>query len=187
MERPDDLTGQLLVAIPNTAHTAYSRGIMLVTSHWPAGASSLMINQIAKNSLTVTALMHNMGIDYTCNDPIFWGGPDDPTRIHFVHSLDWQCSSTKLVTEHIGVTQEMSILAAISSGDGPENWRCVIGHRISGPGHLDGELQGMPPWIPEHRWLTVPATPANVFRGIGDNQWLHTVNECSHKEVSSWF
>jgi putative transcriptional regulator len=188
MQYPEDLTGHLLVAIPNTAHTAYNRGIMLVTSHWPAGGASCMINKpIVDPGYSVTRIMSSSGIDFKSNSPVFYGGPDEPSRIQFVHTLDWQCPSTKVLNKHIGVTQELSILSAIAADEGPEYFRCITGHRVSGPGHLDGELQGQAPWIPQHRWLVIPATVDTVFGQIGDQQWLNAISIGTKQEVANWF
>ena len=188
MNIPEDLTGQLLVAIPNTAHTAYSRGIMLVTSHWPSGSSMCMINKpYSDNGFNVTQVMKSSGVECISKNPVFHGGPDEPGRIQFVHSLDWQCPSTKVVSKEIGVTQEVSILAAIADDEGPDYWRCISGHRVGHHGQIEGELAGFDPWIPQHRWLIIPATIENVFGCIGDQQWLKAIETSSKIEVASWF
>ena len=188
MNIPEDLTGHLLVAIPNTAHTAYSRGIMLITSHWPSGSAMCMINRPASDTgLSVTQVMDSSGIECRSTRPIFYGGPDEPSRVQFIHTLDWQCASTKVLNKHIGVTQEVSILSAIAADEGPAQWRCISGHRIGHPSQIEGELAGFDPWIPEHRWLVIPATVENVFNAIGDQQWLKAIEASSKLEVASWF
>jgi putative AlgH/UPF0301 family transcriptional regulator len=191
-EQLDNLTGQLLVAIPNTAHTAFTRGVMLVTNQWAGGYTSFMINRVLNTGQTVSVVMQNAGINFTCPDPIFYGGPDETHKVQFVHTLDWQCSSTKPLTDKIGITHEFSLLAAIAAGNGPDHWRCVLGHRIvtNAPGYpeaIHGELSGLPPWKPGDRWLTLPATIPNVFTGINDEQWLNCVTESSRLEVANWF
>jgi putative transcriptional regulator len=192
MKDLSNMVGQLLVAIPNTAHTAYVRGVMLVTAHWPAGSASCLINKPLNNQQTVTTIMRNAGIDARSDEPIFYGGPDETNRVQFIHTLDWQCASTKKITPGIGLTQELSILAAVARGQGPQYWRCIAGHRLltNSPGLpdcIEGEISGMPPWNMGHRWLSLPATVANVFGSVGDEQWLEAVNESSRLEVDSWF
>ena len=187
MKDSENLTGTLLIAIPNTAHTAFSRGILLVTAHWPAGSAMVMINQPIRNGFTVGGLMRNSGIDFNCNDPIFQGGPDETGRVQFIHSMDWQCPSTKMLNSEIGITGELSVLTAVSAGEGPEYYRCVAGHRLMGPGNIEGEILGQTPWLPEHRWLSIPATADNVFRAIGDEQWLNAIDQASKLEVAHWF
>lgn len=188
----DSLLGQLLVAIPNTAHSGYIRGVMLVTAYWPDGAATTLINRPLRNGYTVGHIMQNSGIDHRCPDPIYYGGPDEPGRIQFVHTLDWQCPGTKPLNNYLGVTAEMYILSAIPADTGPSHWRCIAGHRYLNnlPGHpptLHGELSGLPPWVPEHRWLTLPGTIESVFHNTGDDQWMNCITEAGKLKVSSWF
>jgi putative AlgH/UPF0301 family transcriptional regulator len=190
--RLKNYTGQLLIALPNTAHNEYSHGVMLVTSHWSRGYSSCMINRRLAPYQTVGNLMQTMGIHYPSRDPIFYGGPDDSQKVSFVHTLDWQCSSTKILTEELGMTHEYSILAALAAGGGPMNWRCVAGHRLvvndpDLPESIHGEISGEPPWTPGHRWMTLPATPERVFTSFDDEQWLTSIDESAKLKVSSWF
>jgi len=187
MIEDESLLGHLLIAIPNTAHSGYLRGVMLVTAHWPAGAATTLINRPLRNGYTVGHIMQNAGIKSNSSDPIYYGGPDEPGRIQFVHSMDWQSPGTKPLNKYLGVTAEMYILSAIASGEGPEYWRCIAGHRLNGPGHMEGEIAGVSPWIPEHRWLTVPGTVDTVFRGSGDDQWMSSITEASKLQVANWF
>lgn len=183
----DNLTGSLLVAIPNTDHKAYVRGVMMVTAHWSAGSASCMINRPLNGGQRVTAIMRNAGIDFNCPEPVFYGGPDETNRVQFIHTLDWQCPSTKPLTKYLGITQEFSILAAIANGSGPSAWRCIAGHRTNTAGAIEGELSGQPPWSPGHRWLILPATVENTFTGVDDEQWLSCIEESSRLEVAGWF
>ena len=186
MTEDDSLLGQLLIAIPNTAHSGYIRGVMLVTAHWPAGSATTLINRPLRNGFTVGHIMQNAGITAINNDPIYYGGPDEPGRIQFVHSLDWQCAGTKILNKDLGVTAELYILSAIAAGEGPKYWRCIAGHRLNGPGHMEGEIQGESPWIPEHRWLIAPGTIETVFKSAGDDQWMNSINEASKIHVANW-
>ena len=186
-------TGSLLVAIPNTAHHAYVRGVLLVTNEWNKGASMVQINRPMRNGLTVNSIMQASGI-YSAmnNEPVFEGGPDEMSRIQIIHSLDWQCSGTRMLNSEIGSTTETSILSAIAAGDGPEYWRCIAGHRLlknmpNHPPSLEGELSGLDPWEPGHRWLTLPATVEHVFTDVTDRQWLRCVEEHTKMAVSQFF
>jgi putative transcriptional regulator len=179
--------GQVLVAIPNTDHTEYNRGIMLVTSHWSAGSSMIMINKPAVNNIPVTAVLRNAGIAAYNNDPVFYGGPDEPHRVQFIHTLDWAVPNTRQINDELGITSETSILAAIATDEGPEKWRCVMGQRVVSSGGLEGEMSGAHPWKPGHRWLTVPATADLIFKGTLDEQWLHAIDVAGKQEVANWF
>jgi putative transcriptional regulator len=182
------LEGQVLVALPNTAHHDYRRAILLVTSHWQAGSSMIMLNKPSVNQVPVTTVLERSGI--ACLDwkgTVYYGGPDEPNKVQFLHTLDWAVANTQRINNHLGITSETSILAAIAANEGPRAWRCYIGQRILGPGELEGELLGEYPWIPGHRWLQVPADIMTVFAGEQDHQWISAVETAGRQEVSSWF
>lgn len=185
--------GKLLIAIPNTEHEAYVRGVMLVTNEWSKASSMVQLNRPMRNGLTVNAVMQASGIfSGIHSEPVFEGGPDELSRLQIIHSLDWQCSGTRVINDSIGTTTENTILAAIAAGDGPEYWRCVAGHRLLNnmpdhPSSIDGELSGLHPWRPGHRWLELPGTAENVFTEIGDRQWLRCVEEHTKQAVNNFF
>jgi putative AlgH/UPF0301 family transcriptional regulator len=188
MKTGKNLVGQLLVAIPNTYHTDYHRSLILVTSHWDAGSSMVIINRPSQNQVPVTAVLENAGIQ--CSEwkgLAYYGGPMEQNRVQIVHTLDWAVANTRQITDEIGITNETSILAAIAANEGPRAWRCVVGQRILGPGELEGEMSGEHPWSDGHRWLTVPAEVNTVFGGSGDQQWLNGIELAGRKEIASWF
>jgi putative AlgH/UPF0301 family transcriptional regulator len=187
MEYTDELTGRLLVSLPNTAHHQLARSVMLVTANWPTGSSSMMINKPLTNGYNVSAVMRNAGLEYRSLDPVFLGGPHEQNRIQVIHTLDWQCNGTKTLTRNLGITGELSVLAAISHGEGPRLWRCVTGQRLTGPDELDDEIKGSPPLTPDHGWLVLDATIDNVFTTTGDQQWFNSIDESSKLHVASWF
>jgi len=182
-----NLTGQILVAIPNTAHEHYHRGLLLVTSHGRSFSNCIQFNKPILNGLNIGTIMAHSGLKYSGNDPVYWGGPDEQSKVHFIHTLDWATASTRMLNENIGITTEISILAAISQGLGPIRWRCVIGSKNNKPGFLEGEMSGEYPWTKQHRWLTVPADPTYIFDKVGDDQWLEAVEAAGKLEVKAWF
>ena len=63
MKPQKNLTGQILVAIPNTHHSHFVRGLLLVTSHWSVGTSSVMFNKPLNTNYTVGSVLRNAGIE----------------------------------------------------------------------------------------------------------------------------
>jgi putative AlgH/UPF0301 family transcriptional regulator len=187
MKPQKNLMGQILVAIPNTHHSHFVRGLLLVTSHWSVGTSSVMFNKPLNTNYTVGSVLRNAGIESNRREPLFFGGLDETNRVQFIHSLDWATPNTKQITEEIGLTADNSILTAIAADDGPRYWRCCMGQRMLVPGNLEGEILGEPPWDPGDRWMTVPATLDLVFSGTGDEQWISAIETAAKTEVDTWF
>jgi len=183
----ENYEGKLLVATPTTAHEHFQRGLLLVVRHTPNYSTQIQINKPVMSGMNISTVMQHSGINYIGMDPVYWGGPDETNRIFFVHTLDWQSTSTRRVTDQIGVTSEISILAAISTGNGPNHWRCCLGRRRLKSGFLEGEMSGDYPWTEQHRWLSIDAKVSNTFHRIGDDQWLDCVEKAADQEVKAWF
>jgi putative AlgH/UPF0301 family transcriptional regulator len=132
-------------------------------------------------------VMQQAGINYEITEPVFYGGGDENGKIQFVHTMDWSVPNTRHITSEIGVTSEVSILAAIARDQGPRLWRCIMGQRISNYGELESEVQGQVQWTNNPCWLTIPATPELIFSGLADEQWIHSIEEAGRKEVANWF
>jgi putative AlgH/UPF0301 family transcriptional regulator len=147
----------------------------------------MMLNKPLTNGYNVVVVMRNAGLEYRSMDPVFLGGPHEQSRIQVIHTLDWQCNGTKTLNRNLGITGELSVLAAISRGEGPRLWRCIAGHRLTGPDELTDEIQGNPPYTSEHGWLLLNSTIENVFNTTGDEQWFNAIEESSRLQVASWF
>jgi putative transcriptional regulator len=182
-----NLTGHFLCAQPKCIDSFFARSVVVVAQHDDKHSWGVVVNK-PHQTITLSDIMRTAGIEYFINDrPIYIGGPVDPGRVHVIHSLDWTGSSTIAVTPEIGITGDISILAAIAGGDGPSLYRIVAGVCVWGSKQLDGEYKGLPPWKPEHRWLDAPATLEAVFDQYGDDQWQKSIEIIAKSVISTWF
>jgi putative transcriptional regulator len=133
------------------------------------------------------AIMSAAGIEYAGNETIYVGGPVEPTRVHVIHTLDWASSSTLKITNDLGITGDVSVLAAISQGQGPKLYRAGVGLAVWSAGQLEGEQSGIEPWTPAHRWLVADATVDLCLTGAGEEQWQRAIDHCVSQRVSSLF
>lgn len=179
------LAGHILVSQPRSEDPYFSKSVILIAKHGPQGAWGIMINKSTPN-LTLGTIMQAVGIDSNKQDRVYVGGPVDTHRVFIVHSMDWQSHNTIQVTKDIGITNEMQVLAAISTGEGPALYRTCVGSAGWGPGQLDGEYRGEPPWKTANRWLDAPATIESVFSLSQDDQWQKCIELVAQHKVSSW-
>ncbi len=180
-----NLTGHIIVSQPKGIESVFSKGVILVAKHNAEGAWGVMINK-PTNRVNLGQVMKSTGISYNSNDPIYVGGPVDTHRIHVVHSLDWKSPNTITVTPDIGITSEMTVMAAIASNDGPNLYRVCVGLSGWTAGQLEGEYRGLPPWKPEHRWLDAPASIEAIFEAKEDDQWEKCISIVASTKVSDW-
>lgn len=188
------LAGQLLIAQPRNNQGHFQKSAIILAQHGPAGAWGVVVNKEAPN-VSIKNVMSAAGIDYPDrlmlipgkNGPIYMGGPVEQTRVHVVHTMDWFASSTIQITDRLGITGEMSVLAAISQEEGPELYRIGVGLAAWSAGQLDGEQSGILPWTQDHQWLTTKATEDLVLTGSGDEQWQRCIESCVSNKVAELF
>jgi putative transcriptional regulator len=179
-------TGFLLAAHPKRTDPFLRRGVMLVIDHDSNGAIGLQINKSFVNDITFNNVMQNMGLDLDQDQPLYNGGIEATNRIHIIHTLDWYSPTTNKVTDQIGVSNDVSVLTAISEGDGPAYYRAIAGFTRWLPDQLDGEIMGEDPWTINHSWSFAMAEPEFVFGFDDIDQWHKVIAESSKIQVANW-
>lgn len=183
----DNYRGYLLAAHPRRREAVYRHGVMLVVDHGNGGSVGFQINKMITEELSLQTVMLNMGIDSDVDAPVFFGGDEKPNRISVVHSLDWSSENTCAVTDYIGVSRDVSVLASLADGTGPEYFRVIAGHAKWKPGHLESEISGSGPWSTDLNWAITPASHDLVFLHTGLSLWHQVIRESTRLTVSEWF
>lgn len=186
MSSTEFLTGQLLISQPKNTDGHFAKSVILVAQHNYAGSWGVVVNRLAR-TVTMKNIMDAAGISYSKEDMAYIGGPVEPTRVQVVHTLDWSSPNTLKVTDEIGITGDVSVLAAISQNEGPKMYRAGVGLAVWSAGQLDGEQSGQAPWTPEHRWLTTPASAELIFNGVGEEQWQAAIDATVRHRISTLF
>lgn len=182
-----NLSGQLLISQPKNQDSFFSKSVVLIAQHNHTGAWGVVVNKLSK-TVKIHNIMSAVGIEnYHGNDLVYSGGPVETARVQIVHTLDWQSPTTMEVTKDIGITGDVSILAAISLGKGPKLFRPGVGLSIWRPGQLEGEQSGLEPWTERHRWLTTPATIDLCFDRSGPEQWQLALDHCVNQSIAELF
>jgi putative transcriptional regulator len=179
--------GYLLASHPKRKDAILRRSVVLILDHDATGAIGLQINKPFTNDITFETVMQNVGMHTDNDQPLYNGGQESTNRIHVIHSLDWYSANTIKLTDHIGVSHDLSVLAAIAANEGPEYFRVVAGFARWLPGHLEGEIAGNAPWAINHTWSFAPANAETLF-GLDDiDQWHQVIGESSSLQVANWF
>lgn len=180
------LTGQLLISQPKNQDRHFTKSVILVAQHNETGAWGVVVNKQAR-TVSLKDIMNAVGIDYSGDEVAYVGGPVEPTRVHVVHSLDWSSPGTLKISDDLGITGDITILTAISRGEGPRSFRAGVGLAVWSAGQLDGEQTGTTPWTPEHVWLTAPATSDLCLTGASDEQWQNAIEASVKQKISEFF
>ena len=164
---PDDLTGQMLIAMPGMGDPRFAHAVIYLCAHSDEGAMGLIINKPAPE-LPLKGLLEQIGVkptDALQPMPVHFGGPVENGRGFVLHSQDYNANESTLdVSDTVGMTATMDILEDIAIGKGPDQCLLALGYAGWGPGQLEIELQ-------ENGWLTVQGPDALLFDRDTDRKW----------------
>lgn len=186
MNNDNFLNGQLIVSQPCSQDPYFSKSVILVAQHNSSGAWGVIINRRAK-SVSMKHIMSAVGIDHPLDEPVYVGGPVEPTRVQVIHTLDWSSINTLYISDNLGVTGDISILSAISNGTGPKLYRAGVGLSVWAAGQLEGEQSGVEPWTKNHQWLVATATADICLSGSGEEQWQRAIQMSVQHRISELF
>lgn len=162
----DELTGQMLVAMPGMQDDRFHQSVIYLCAHSDEGAMGLVVNQHLE-SLTFPDLLEQLGIvpSFGCDQiNVHFGGPVESGRGFVLHTPDYVQDSTMVVDEEIALTATVDILRAIADGAGPRHHILALGYSGWGPGQLDDEIRA-------NGWLTVEPDADLVFGLELDSKW----------------
>lgn len=172
----ENLTKQLLIAMPSMEDPNFSRTVTIICEHNQDGAMGIIINQ--PTNLFVDELLSNL--DATSSDfkdpensthksideydPVYAGGPVQIDRGFILHDSDKQWDSTLIIDNDLSLTTSEDILLAIAQGKGPENVLIALGYAGWGADQLEQEISA-------NAWLTVPYEADIIFNTPIEQRW----------------
>ena len=164
---PEDLTGQMLIAMPGMGDPRFVQSVVYVCAHSGDGAMGLIVNKPTPE-VRFSDLLDQLGIvqsDKSRDIRIHFGGPVENARGFVLHSADFQNDeSTLKVNDEIGLTATLDVLELLAEGKGPASSILALGYSGWGPGQLEGEIAG-------NGWLTCPARSDLIFGRANEHKW----------------
>jgi putative transcriptional regulator len=178
----------LLAAHPRRNESLLRKGVILVVDHDHTGAVGLQLNKPMESNTTLSSVMNNLGMDLKKDHPVYYGGPESPNRIIVVHTLDWSSTSTTKIVDNVGISNDISVLTAISANKGPKYFRAIAGYVRWAPTHLEGEIEMVPPWTEvQTSWSVVQGDEDLIFDVNGLDQWHYVIEAAAKYQISNWF
>jgi putative transcriptional regulator len=170
-----NLVGNLLIAPPAVKNSFWNKTVIMVTEHHEQGSLGLVLNR--KSELTLNEFGHQLGFNIDLPGHVHIGGPVNVKNLSFLHTNEWVSTNTMLVNETFSISSAEDILPRMSAKDLPKQWRLFLGLCGWGPGQLDGELLGIPPWKKETSWCTVNGSLELVFESDHHDQWCTALDQ----------
>ena len=181
----ENYLGKLLVAHPNNPKGDFYRGVEIIVTDTDTLTVGLQINT-PHIDLTLSRITRNIGIDHEGDHPVYFGGHTNPHKIHVIHSLDWSGVGTVPLTSEIGLTNDISILMALSRNQGPEYFRACAGYWAWDNGRLQRELLGTYRDDEPDRFEILDSSIENVFLINHSQQWNFCIEQLAKHKVSAW-
>ncbi|MCT4684614.1 MAG: YqgE/AlgH family protein [Roseicyclus sp.] len=166
--RPEDLTGKLLIAMPDMGDPRFHGSVVFLCAHSGEGAMGLIVNKPMPD-VGLGDLLDQLEIARGPATPdlsVCFGGPVELRRGFVLHSAEYHGDREERleVDDRFAMTATLDVLEDIARGTGPERALLALGYAGWGPGQLEGEIR-------ENGWLTAEATPEIVFAPRMEGKW----------------
>ncbi|MFM1885865.1 MAG: hypothetical protein RL026_1022 [Pseudomonadota bacterium] len=166
MQPHENLTNQLLVAMPSLEDPDFAHGITLICDHSERGALGIVVNKPVEG-MTLADVFGQMNLAKASGGsaPVLRGGPLMRDRGFVVHRPGGQWDSSHRISAQVQVTTSRDVLDAMSRGEGPEGAFVALGYAGWGAGQLEQEIL-------ENAWLTLPFDDRLLFSLPVEQRWL---------------
>lgn len=176
MKIQDNLTGQILIAMPSMPDPRFARSVILICEHSDTGAIGLILNRPLPD-IKFQDLLTQLDIETVAHAnqlPVHFGGPVEPARGFVLHrSAKTAHAATEGrldITADLAMTATRDILAALGQGEGPSEAFLALGYSGWGAGQLEAELSA-------NGWLTGKASDDLIFGRDNDGKWAEALKK----------
>lgn len=171
MQTDSDLTGRILIAMPEMGDPRFQRSVVLICAHSEDGAMGIVLNQ-PMNGMAFPNLLEMLGIEPqpgTPDLPVRTGGPVEPVRGFVLHPQQYPPGEGSMdVGSGLALTTTRDILVDLAAGHGPTRAILALGYAGWGPGQLDREIRA-------NGWLTAEMDPDYAF-GDPAEVWMRALH-----------
>ena len=161
------LKNHILISMPHLQDPYFGQGIILVCEHSNDGALGLIINKpFEKPELKVLfqKLLKDQDKIIKIIPKVYFGGPVLIERGIVVHSSSYNSEDSMKISEEFSITSSRKILQDISDGNGPEQYKLMLGHAGWSPGQLEKEIEN-------GYWLMQNTTADFIFNVPPNQMW----------------
>lgn len=160
------LANQLLIAMPNSTETIFSKSVIYVCEHHSSGTVGLMINRPMQFPLSLVFEQLNIKPKGTESShvPLLFGGPIQPERGFVIHRPLGGWRSSLALQEGVTITTSNDIIRAIADNQGPKDVLVTLGYASWGSEQLDQE-------VINDLWLVCPYSPELLYEVPFEQRW----------------
>lgn len=156
----ESLKGKLLVASPTLLDPNFARSVVLIAEHNEDGAMGLVLNRPATTNVAESA--PELEELVAAEEPIFIGGPVQPSSVIVLASFDDPSAAGLLIRDDVGFLSADEDFT--TSRTAAREMRVFAGHAGWGPGQLDEELE-------REDWIVEPPAAGELFSEDPEELW----------------
>jgi len=160
-EKSKFLQGQLLLDGGKLAGSFFHRTVLLICQHDAEGALGLVLNRPSENKVG-EMLVANLP-DPLKEQPLFAGGPVQPSALSFLHTDTFVPHANVLLNLNLGHSLE-ALVDLGESYSTTQKLKIFAGYAGWSPGQLEDEMK-------RGSWLVHPASVDLVFHSAPENLW----------------
>jgi putative transcriptional regulator len=169
-----NLVGNLLIAPPAVKGNFWYKTVVMITEHHGQGSVGLVLNK--RSNLSLNEFGQQLGFKFDMPGFVYQGGPVNVKNLCLLHTTEWVSKNTMSIDAQFSISSADDILPRIAMGDTPERWRLLLGLCGWGPGQLDSEIKGKPPYHHNTSWCTAKADLDLVFGNDNKDQWCNALD-----------
>jgi putative transcriptional regulator len=178
-------SGDILVAPPQMRDTRFSQSVILIIHAGDDGHWGLCLNKSMR--ISIGEMLNPVGLEVDLDPEIYWGGPVNQGVIWMLHDTTWRMPATIDLSDQWAMTSHKNMFDLLAKEGLPDHWRMFSGFSAWGPGQLEAEIEGSPPWTKNSSWLICHGfDPAWAFDQDGEDLWRSSISLSGQQAVSSW-
>lgn len=162
------MKGHILIAMPHLTDPYFSRSIVFICEHDEEGAMGLIVNKTFEDDsikeIFPDVVINDEAVKETFS-PIHFGGPVSLERGFILHSTDYLTDETMQVSPEFCLTSNSAVMDDIKEGDGPSEYRLMLGYAGWGSQQLEREIEN-------GDWLFQSTNLEFVFQNFTGDKWL---------------
>ena len=153
--------------MPHLQDPYFGNSIVLICEHSNDGALGLIINKpFEKPELKVLfqKLPEDQDKIIKIIPKVYFGGPVLIERGIVIHSSSYNSEDMMEISDEFAITSSRKILQDIADGNGPKQYKLMLGHAGWEAGQLEYEIK-------QNSWVTLPVNSSFVFDDQVSNKW----------------
>ena len=166
-----NLSNLFLVNMPHlNQDPIFGHSLIYICTHDRFGAMGLIINKpFNKNESKI--ILNEIGLEKNyINSDVYFGGPVSPDKGFVLHDNKRDEDGVLKISEIASISSSCKILTDINNGNGPQNYRLIMGYSGWQPGQLENEIEN-------GDWMLLPSSDNVIFNNEIKDQWSVAISK----------